>query len=315
MVCLASSGLFAEDLTPPIVGKAISDLTVAAGTAQSVVKLKKTFALSGVTGQVVRFSTSLGNMDVELDTADYPLNVANFLAYVNSGRYNDTFIHRSISGFIFQGGGYHEDGNLNYHHIDKDAAVTGEHKASNVRGTIAFALTSGTNSADTGTSEWFFNLADNIPLDTYSQNQGPFTAFGRVIGSGLTTMDAIANVLTYDLSKFVTSSDDGIPNFGVFTDVPLNNYDSSQGTNLSPDLVRINQVSIIPLLPAATGDPALLKVKVKGNTNPGLVTATLNGKKLTLAYTAGQTGSATITLLAKDSGGGKVKTSFNVTVQ
>lgn len=55
---------------------------------------------------VVRLNTSLGPIDIELFDAAAPRTVANFLAYVNSGAFNNSFIHRSIPGFIIQGGGY-----------------------------------------------------------------------------------------------------------------------------------------------------------------------------------------------------------------
>ncbi len=306
---LASAAMFAQDITPPVVANPIADLTVSANASPTVIKLKKTFALQGVTGTVVRFTTTLGNMDVELDAADYPLNVANFLGYVNSGSYNGTFIHRSIGNFIFQGGGYNVAGDKNYPHIAVNAAVAGEHKQANTTGTIAMALTSGANSANSGTSEWFFNLANNTTLDDGSNNQGPFTAFGRVIEGDLSTMTAIGAVETYDASSVVVSSDQG-----VFTDLPLINYTSAQGTEINPDLVYISNIAVIPLTPKASGDPALLDLTANSS-NPGLVTATISGQKLTLTYAQGQTGTATIKVKAKDSAKSKTKATFTVSVQ
>lgn len=308
--CFAPSAVFAQDTTPPYVAKPISDFTVSAGSAPTVINLKKTFGLTGVTGdQIVRFSTTLGNMDVVLDATDYPLNVANFLSYTNSGAYNNTFIHRSVASFIFQGGGYHVTADKNYPHITENGTVTGEHKGANVRGTIAFALKGGAGSADTGTSEWFFNLADNASLDDGSGSQGPFTAFGHVIEDGLATMDAIGATKTYNASSVVVSDDKG-----VFTDLPLINYDSSQGVEIDPDLVYVTQVAIVPLTPKATGDAAVLTLKAN-NSNPGLVTATFKGRKMTLTYAAGKTGSANIVVVAKDAAGTKAKAKFTVTVQ
>jgi peptidyl-prolyl cis-trans isomerase A (cyclophilin A) len=42
----------------------------------------------------VRFNTSLGNIDVQMLSANAPKNVANFLAYVDSGAYASSIIHR-----------------------------------------------------------------------------------------------------------------------------------------------------------------------------------------------------------------------------
>jgi len=53
---------------------------------------------------VVRFSSNVGEIDMELFDTQTPLTVANFLSYVNAGRYNQSFIHRSVPGFVIQGG-------------------------------------------------------------------------------------------------------------------------------------------------------------------------------------------------------------------
>ena len=50
--------------------------------------------------------TPLGNIEIELLEEDAPKSVANFLNYVQNDRYNKTFIHRSVPGFIIQGGGF-----------------------------------------------------------------------------------------------------------------------------------------------------------------------------------------------------------------
>jgi hypothetical protein len=65
---------------------------------------------------------------------------------------------------------------------------------SNLRGTLAMALPSANGSTNTngGTDEWFFNLANNTPLD-----QQGFTVFGEVVGAkSLAVLDAIAQLNT-----------------------------------------------------------------------------------------------------------------------
>ena len=297
----------ADDLTPPVVAKPIANLTVAAGTTQSVINLKKTFGLSGVTGQVVRMATVVGNIDLEMLADDAPLNVANFLGYVNSGYYNGTFIHRSVPGFVLQGGRYYVSGSNQVAERTPGAAVKGEHKVSNTRGTLALALSTG---PDSGSDQWFFNLVDNngvaagsTNLDTTADG-GPFTVFARVIEGDLATMDAIAALPESDFSSSLGNA---------FTNLPLYNFDSTMGASVS-NLVYLNDVAVIPLVPPSVGADAVLKLKAKNN-NLGLVTAVVTGRKLKLAFAPGKTGSARIKIVATDSTGAQATAKFTVTVQ
>jgi cyclophilin family peptidyl-prolyl cis-trans isomerase len=54
----------------------------------------------------VRLRTSYGDIVLELDEANAPKTVANFLNYVNSGHYTGTILHRVIGTFMVQGGGF-----------------------------------------------------------------------------------------------------------------------------------------------------------------------------------------------------------------
>ena len=288
----------ADDLTPPVVVNPIADLTVPAGTGSTKIKLKTTFGLTGVTGQIARFNTSLGNIDVQLRADVAPNTVANFLGYVNSGAYNNSFFHRSVSDFIVQGGGY---GVVNgqVQTITAGSPVVNEYNLSNTRGTLAMAkLGSDANSA---TDEWFFNEGDNS-ANLNNQNGG-FTVFGSIIEDGLSVMDAVAALSVVNA---------GSP----FDELPvLSSYQSGATVNVS-DLVLVNSIQIIPLVPKVEGDVAMLKLKVKGNTDPGLVTPTISGKALFLTYASGATGSAMITIMGKNpTTKAKATTSFTVTVQ
>ena len=146
-------------------------------------------ALFGQTANpIIRLSTVVGNIDVELSPSAAPKNVANFQSYLNSGAYNGSFIHRSAPGFVIQGGGYtFPNGSIQA--IPTRAAVANEYKLPNVRGTLAMALVgSDPNSA---TDQWFFNLADNSA--TLDAEDGGFTVIGAIVNSdGLAVMDAIA---------------------------------------------------------------------------------------------------------------------------
>jgi len=184
--CLALMGL--------MLGSTAQALALAAdpsGSAQTVALSGTGQSTTTATGAVVRLETVLGPMDIELFDAAAPLTVANFLSYMNSGAYNNSFIHRSVPGFIIQGGGYTWNDALNQPvAVTAQAPVPNEFSAtrSNLRGTIAMAKLGG--DPNSATTEWFINLADNAAnLD--AQNGG-FTVFGQVMGTGMQVADAIA---------------------------------------------------------------------------------------------------------------------------
>ena len=147
------------------------------------------FALSAVAhATVVRMHTVLGDIDVLLFDSAAPATVSNFLTYVNSGAYANSFIHRSVPGFVIQGGGYTYNNGVVA--IPQNPPVVNEFSPSrsNLRGTIAMAkLGSDPNSA---TSQWFFNLANNA--SNLDNQNGGFTVFGQVVGNGMQVVDAIA---------------------------------------------------------------------------------------------------------------------------
>jgi cyclophilin family peptidyl-prolyl cis-trans isomerase len=187
------------------------------------------------TATVVTMNTTMGNIDIELFDSVAPLTVTNFLNYVQDGDYVNSFIHRSSPGFVIQGGGFQYADSV-FSAIPADDPIVNEFSLSNLRGTLAMAKLPG--DPDSATSQWFINLGDNSPfLDT--QNGG-FTVFGRVTGSGMDVVDAIAAIPVYDF----TSID---PAFG---ELPLNGY---TGT-FDPDnqLIQISNVSISTIpVPAA----------------------------------------------------------------
>ena len=58
---------------------------------------------------LVQMRTDMGNIDIVLFEEIAPKTVQNFLNYMNKGPldgYDGTYIHRSVAGFVVQGGGY-----------------------------------------------------------------------------------------------------------------------------------------------------------------------------------------------------------------
>ena len=129
---------------------------------------------------LVTLQTPFGDVEIELFDEQAPLTVANFLSYVNDGDFQNTFIHRSATDFVIQGGGYtFMNGYLN--EVPAHDPVVNEAGISNQRGTIAMAKQSG--DPDSATSQWYINLADNSePLDV---DNGGYTVFGQVLGDGM----------------------------------------------------------------------------------------------------------------------------------
>ena len=166
---------------------------------------------------VVQFQTVLGSFEVNLYDQDTPATVANFLEYVNARAYDNVVIHRSVSGFVVQGGGFTSAGSLPLANVPANPPVTNEPEFSSVRGTIAMAKLGG--NPNSATSEWFFNLADNSAnLDV--QNGG-FTVFGEVTGMGMSVVDAIAAVPVFDFG-------------GALTSIPLRSYSAQDAANAVP---------------------------------------------------------------------------------
>ncbi len=188
----------------------------------------------------VQINTSLGNINVQLFSTEAPNTVANFLTYVNSGAYNSSIIHRSIPGFVIQGGGYTVINNQ-LNPVPANAAINSEAGVPNTRGTLAMALSTGPNS---GTNQWFFNLVANPNLDVATYNGqstgGPFTVFGMVADSAsLAVMDAIAGVPIYNASA---APPVGLG--GAFANLPLIGYDSTLGLQ-AQNFVYINSITPI----------------------------------------------------------------------
>jgi peptidyl-prolyl cis-trans isomerase A (cyclophilin A) len=177
-------------------------------------------SMQSASATTVRVITSLGNFSIELFDDVTPVTVANFLNYVNSGRFNGTLIHRSVSNFIIQGGSFSFDASSRkIVSVATDAAIQNEFNVPNTRGTVAMAKLGG--DPNSATSGWFVNLADN--RENLDSQNGGFTVFGRVIGDGMTVVDSIAAQPTFTLAGL--------------TDFPLINYVS--GAIVTSNFVNI----------------------------------------------------------------------------
>ena len=152
-------------------------------------KLVTSAAFSYVINPRVTVQTSMGTVVVELYPDQAPVTVANMLAYTNAGFYTGTLFHRVIPGFMDQGGGY-TTGMVYKTPTYSDIPLESNKGLSNLRGTIAMART---DVADSASSQFFINQADNLFLNYSSADSPGYAVFGRVV-SGLAVIDSIAVV-------------------------------------------------------------------------------------------------------------------------
>ena len=204
-------------------------------------------AMPAAAGTLVEVRTSLGNFYLEMNDAQAPNTVANFLNYVNSGRYNSTFIHGAVGGTYIRGGGYVFNGcSSGIAPIPTDAPIPAEATGlSNLDGTIATLRPSA--NPDGASSQWFINLGDDPSLDT---RDGGYVVFGKVLGAGRSVVHDISNARPLQL--------------GFFNETPTLNYFEEQYD--CAKLSRDNLVQIIMSVVTEDQDQATANYDTASNT-------------------------------------------------
>ena len=141
---------------------------------------------------MIRLTTNMGVIDLELDYEHAPATSKNFEQYVRDGLYNYTIFHRVIAGFMIQGGGL--EAGMREKKTRGPIKNEADNGLRNDKYTIAMARTSDPHSA---TAQFFINVADNDFLNhTAPTPQGwGYAVFGKVI-AGEDTVDRIARVKT-----------------------------------------------------------------------------------------------------------------------
>ncbi len=297
-VIIATGQVLRAQATLPTVSQTIPPLSLSTATGGTAsLDLKNYFAVSNVTGTVVQYNTDLGKFNVELFASDAPLSVANFLRYVAANSYTNTIIHRTAAlgggtaNGIVQGGGYTYA--LPPVAVSKSSPIALEYKLANARGTLAMARTSELNSA---TSEWFFNTDDNTTV-LGPTNGGGYAVFGRVLGTGMTVVDAIFSTPRYNV---------GSP----FDNLPLRNVVSGQTDVQLVNLVKVASITTVPIYPT-DGVAGVLSFSVSSS-DESIARGAMANSLLTITPIAG--GSATITVRATDTNGNATTATFVVTV-
>lgn len=167
--------------------------------AQNAAKPAKDAAPVEAPPPQVVLHTTQGDITLELYPDKSPKSVANFLQYVHEGFYAGTVFHRSIPGYLVQGGLYTRD--LQPKRTHPAIASEADNGLSNLRGTIAVARGADPNS---GTSQFFINLVDNRRLDFVGSQSGltwGYAVFGKVT-KGMDVVDKIAGLPTRALGPF-----------------------------------------------------------------------------------------------------------------
>ena len=121
-----------------------------------------------------------------------------------------SIFHRSVRNFVIQGGGFkapteradYPDQTLTDPiGIVPIGTVRNEPGNSNTRGTIAMAKPN--NNPEGATSQFFFNISDNTYLDN---ENGGYTQFGKVLGSGMTVVDTMNQPLNFRADAYYANT-------------------------------------------------------------------------------------------------------------
>ena len=143
----------------------------------------------------VVLDTSMGSITLELDTAEAPATVENFLTYVEAGHYDGTIFHRVIPDFMIQGGGF--DPSMKQRPTRAPIKNEANNGLKNRAGTVAMARTNDPHSA---TAQFFINVKDNAFLDYPGQDGWGYCVFGKVV-DGMDVVEEIKGVQTWSLPQ------------------------------------------------------------------------------------------------------------------
>jgi peptidyl-prolyl cis-trans isomerase B (cyclophilin B) len=139
---------------------------------------------------MIIFETNHGNIHIEVSTEKAPISAKNFMAYVESGFYDNTILHRVIKNFMIQGGGFNAD--MSQKSTQAEIENEAKNGLKNNKYTLAMARTAAPHSAS---SQFFINTKDNAFLDFPGQDGWGYCVFGEVV-EGFDVVDKINLVAT-----------------------------------------------------------------------------------------------------------------------
>jgi cyclophilin family peptidyl-prolyl cis-trans isomerase len=160
-------------------------------------------SLAAAESSVVVIETTLGDIEVELYPDKAPITVANFLAYVDEGFYDETIFHRVISNFMIQTGAHTAD------LTEKPGKAPIKNECANgLKNTVGTVGMARLPDFDSATSQFYINVANNVHSD------GQYCVFGKVT-KGMDTVDKIKAVRTGSETRMVNGVKEAM------ADVPL----------------------------------------------------------------------------------------------
>ncbi len=141
---------------------------------------------------VIKLTTTMGDIVLELNPEKAPITSANFEQYVKDGFYDGLVFHRVIDGFMIQGGGF--DADMNQKETRQPIQNEADNGLANDKYTIAMARTQDPHSA---TGQFFINVKNNDFLNFRAPTISGwgYAVFGKVV-EGKDVVDAIAKVET-----------------------------------------------------------------------------------------------------------------------
>ena len=183
------------------------DLIFETKDSTGTVLLSKTFT---VPEPQVTLTTSMGTIVIELNPTVVSATVLNYLQYVNDSFYTNTLFHRVVASTAFSvvQGGWLTTVPAVQAGLRSAISLESNKGLSNLRGTVGMARSA---AADSATSQFYFNVADNPGFDYVNASNPGYAVFGKVV-QGLAVMDA--------MGALPTTTRYGVPDFPV-TDVVL----------------------------------------------------------------------------------------------
>ncbi len=269
----------------------LADRTLRRNAAATLVDLSAHFSDPDVT-DASRLVFNTGTIDFLYYPEAAPATVTNFKGYISRGDFVNTIIHRSIPGFVLQGGGYKAAAGTPS--IARQPAVVNEPEITNGYSTVAMAKSGG--DPNSATSEYFISLANNAS-NLNNQNEG-FAVFARVPASGMAVASNIASLCIF---SFAATN-------GVLTDCPVTTFGPCPTPK--PATPAFDAAALVKMISA--GPVAPLSYAVQSSA-PLICGAAVNAGQLTLTPLAA--GTATITVTATDLDSLSISRSFNVTVE